>query len=408
MMTDVTLQISEQFQKGIHYWFIQYNPLYFFSALCVLFGMFLVSQGLAETSWELGQIVLTVVIQVYEILLIIGASLLFREAKQYRPSVILGLLAVFFLFDCTFRTEIIATFGNIGIILTIVWIVMAIVKIKALTWAFQLKVPMTVLAVPIQAAVIIAGMPYLFHLGKFDAVMLHLMATWYIVALIAFVLWKRPKLVCAITLDDWGQKVLYRATRVAGMILVGFYLYHLFAWIGMFNVSITSIHAVPFILLIAFLYKEELLVWVGGSWALYISLNDPSTVAITALIVGLVFALHAWKLRENRLYVGMVVSFHLALWTIGWQNWPLPEMMLWLNLTTAIILLLMAWRLRLITALLPLCVGLYDIVKILISLGVLGWGILFLGTGFLALFLGVAINWSQRQGNLEKNNIVEV
>ncbi len=54
----------------------QHIPPYFFSALCVLFGMFLVSQGLREMEWKQGQIILTVVIQCYEILLIAGAALL--------------------------------------------------------------------------------------------------------------------------------------------------------------------------------------------------------------------------------------------------------------------------------------------------------------------------------------------
>lgn len=399
-MTDITTPIFEQFQKGLHYWFIQYNPLYFFSALCVLVGMFLVSQGLELTDWEHGQILLTLIIQVYEILLIVSGALLFRGAQQYRPSVILGILAVFFLFDCTFRTEIIATFGTIGIILSIIWFMLTLLKIKALTWAFQLTIPKTVLAVPILAAISIVGMPYLFHLTTvIDNVTLHLIATWYIAVLIAVILWNDKKeVVCAINLDAWGKLVLQRSIRATGMILFGFYLYHLVAWLGMFNVNITDIHIVPFILLIAFLFKNEFFVWLGGLGALYVAFNVPSTFAITALMIGIVFGLHAWRSQLPRLYVGMVISFYLAIWTIGWQHGPLPEMMLWLNITTACILLLMAWRLRLIIALFPLCLGLYELAKLLISVGVLGWGILFLGTGFIALFVGVAINWNQRQG----------
>jgi len=87
-----------RFRKLFHRWFVQYNPLYFVSALCVLLGMFLVSLGLGDLGWNLGQIILTAVIQVYEILLITGAAILFRLAGERRPAVILGLLEVFFLF----------------------------------------------------------------------------------------------------------------------------------------------------------------------------------------------------------------------------------------------------------------------------------------------------------------------
>jgi len=45
---------SERFKKKLHYWFVQYNPLYFFSAFCVLLGVFLISQGLEELGWKNG------------------------------------------------------------------------------------------------------------------------------------------------------------------------------------------------------------------------------------------------------------------------------------------------------------------------------------------------------------------
>ncbi len=93
------------FQHVVYDWFVRYNPLYFFSALCVLLGMYFVSQGLEAMEWTAGQLLLSRVIQVYEILLIAGAALLFRGAKLSRPAVILGIMEMVFLFDCTFRAE---------------------------------------------------------------------------------------------------------------------------------------------------------------------------------------------------------------------------------------------------------------------------------------------------------------
>ena len=38
--------------RWIYYWFVQYNPFFFFSALCVLIGMYLVTTGLSD--WYTG------------------------------------------------------------------------------------------------------------------------------------------------------------------------------------------------------------------------------------------------------------------------------------------------------------------------------------------------------------------
>jgi hypothetical protein len=57
-------------------WFVKYNPLYFISALCFVFGVFLVSRGMHKIYWIDGQIILTAVIESYEILLLAGSFIL--------------------------------------------------------------------------------------------------------------------------------------------------------------------------------------------------------------------------------------------------------------------------------------------------------------------------------------------
>ena len=73
---------SNRVRKLLHYWFVQYNPLYFFSALCVLLGMFLVTRELPPLNWRQGQLFISGVMQAYELILIAGAALLFRGASQ--------------------------------------------------------------------------------------------------------------------------------------------------------------------------------------------------------------------------------------------------------------------------------------------------------------------------------------
>ncbi|MCP4350590.1 MAG: hypothetical protein GY795_34415 [Desulfobacterales bacterium] len=384
------------FQNKFHRWFVQYNPLYFFSALCVVFGVFLVSRGMDEKDWVQGEIILTGVIELYEILLLAGAALLFCKARQYRSAVILGVIEIVFLFDCTFQTEIIATFGYTGIILTFLWIAMAGLKLFALTWIFRLKTSVSAFVIPILAAVGIAGFPHILGQANVDKTAIHLIATWFGIGLAGFVILKRPQVKCDIMLDKWGQTVLRRATLSAWMIWAGLYFYHVAIWLKLFDITLTISHIIPFVLLPVFISDTENGVWKGCLAAIAVSLLNPPGFSVTALVVGIVFAIQAWRIREKRLYVGAVISLNVACWTIGWQNWPLPEMNLYLNLATAVILMLMGWRMRLYSAFLSVALGTIAWWIITGPHSLLEWGILFLIIGFIALIAGVIINWRMR------------
>jgi hypothetical protein len=109
------------------------------------------------------------------------------------------------------------------------------------------------------------------------------------------------------------------------------------------------------------------------------------------------FLWKARQIRQKRLYIGAVLAFTVAAWLYGWQQWPLPMLSFWLASTTAAILILMAWRLKLPLALLPLLGGLYPAMQAVRSLSHIGRGYLLLIVGFLALFTGVAFNWSRRE-----------
>jgi hypothetical protein len=391
-----TTNLHEQFHHIVYRWFVRYNPLYFFSALCVLVGIYLVSQGLNVIEWTSGQLLLTRVVQVYEVLLIAGAALLFRGAKQYRPAVILGIMEVVFLFDCTFRTEVATTLEHSERTVAIAWGIMVVLKLIALAWAFRLKLSATAFVVPVLAAIGIASFPQLFQ--EHDAIKgtIHLIATWCGIALTVFAYWKRPTILCKLSLDEWGQTVLRRASKAIWLIWVGFYFLHLLIWLNMFEIPVTILHLVSLLLLIPLLSKHEWWVWAGSVNALAIALVNPSTVSLTALAVALVLGWKAWRTQQKRLYVGTILALYIAVWTIGWQQWPLPEFNLWLSLVSAAMLILMAWRLQLPVALLPMLAGVYPIMKFLRSLSGLGWGIILLTIGFIALIVGVAINWSQR------------
>ncbi|MHC4780636.1 MAG: hypothetical protein ACYTFG_18865, partial [Planctomycetota bacterium] len=194
-------------------WFVQYNPLYFFSVFCVLAGVFVFSQGLDELGWEQGEFLLSAVVQAYEFMLIAGCALLFRVARLKRPAVILGLLEVFFLFDWTFRTEALAAFSGDLALGTILWLALATVKILALLWVFRIRVRLTLVLFPLAALVTLGVGPHILaHLLE-GTTSFHLLLTWLAsVQAIAFLL-LRPKLESTVSLGAWGSLVLRRCDR---------------------------------------------------------------------------------------------------------------------------------------------------------------------------------------------------
>ncbi len=405
---DSVLDLRERVRQIVYDWFVRYNPLYFFSALCILFGTYLVSQGLVSVGWLRGQVLLTGVIQVYEILLIAAAAFLFRKLGQNRAATILGLMEVVFLFDPTFRIEVAATLdqvtatpGNVGHILAIIWAVLVGVKLLMLTWAFELKLSKIAFSVPVLAAIGIAWTSQELATAGVSKDIIHLLATWFGVGLITFVFRKRPAIPCMFTFDEWGQTVLRRSIKAAWIIWGGLYFFHLFTWLHLFDIRVTIAHLTSLILLVPLLSKHEQLVWAGGIGTLAAAALDPSTVSLSALAVGTILAWQTWHLPQKRLAIGTVLALYIAAWTLGWQQWPLPEFNLWLSLAAGVVLVGLAWRLRLPIALLPLLAGVYPAIQVAHSMSMLERGIGLLAVGFLALIAGVAINWSQgshRQG----------
>jgi len=400
---------SNRLRQLLHYWFVQYNPLYFFSALCVLLGMFLITRELPQLNWHQGHIFASAVMQIYELMLIAGAALLFRGASQYRPSVILGLLAAFFMFDCTLQTEGLAT---VSPLYTVVWICMIPVKITALLYAFRLKASWVFWVIPTLAGSGIAVAPHLMQPSASLNLTILVMATWFGLLLISVVIEKRPSISCTVELDTYGLSVLRKSVNAVWIIWCGFYFYHLIVWDQLFGVLPGLVRFAPLAVIIPLFNKKESHTWIAGIFAIAVAFWNPPTVAPTALGVGLFFSLMAHSLPlQQRLIVGAVSAFYIACQTIGWQHWPLPPFNLAVNLVTAAVLLLIAWRFRMRFALLPLLFGLVPviakymplIIRLLKSLSGFEWGIILLLMGFVALVIGIAVNWNMRGTDEEMN-----
>jgi hypothetical protein len=374
-----------------HRWFVQYNPLYFFSALCVLAGVLLISRSLPEVGLDRGRLFLAGVVQLYELLLIGAAALLFRAAGQRRPAVMLAIVAIPFLFDWTFQTETLSVVGEAGIIAAAVWAALVPIKMLLLAWTFRLRGPAILLLILAVASAVVAGMPQVMNRTAIDAGLLHLGSLWLFAALVAAVLRLWPKVRSSEKLEPWGHTVLLRTLRAAGVMWAGLYLMHAGTWMIQFNVDPHPLQAVPFVLLLPFLIRHESLAWLSAAGAVAISTLYPTTVAPTAAFVGLLFVIHAYGLRQKRAYVGALLSFHIGLWTTGWQGGPFPPSDLLLSLITAAALLGVAWKSRLPTAVVAAV-----LVLLLVPRSILEWGITVLAIGFIALLAGVMINWHNR------------
>ncbi len=126
------------------------------------------------------------------------------------------------------------------------------------------------------------------------------------------------------------------------------------------------------------------------------STSEPATASTTAAFAGLALSWLAHREERPRLLVGAVISFYFAALTLGWSEGALPEPPLWLGLTTAAVLAgLLAVRPSL-TALLAMVAILMPHARMLTPRGQLETGIALLALGFVALVLGVAINWDRR------------
>ncbi len=397
------------FRQFLRHWFVRYNPLYFFSALCMLTGVFLISPGSKQEGWQFWETVLTAVIELYEILLIAGAGLLFRYAKQYRAAAILGILSAIFLFDTTFQTEVIATFDrNAGIVVAICWILLAAIKLGAIRWAFRLDERLSVCAIPFLGAAGIAIFPHLLSRLNDVKSQMHLVAMWYGIALVAYAFYQRQALQNLTSSEEAGmvETAFERISRAVWNIWAGLYLYHLIAWVYTFDIYISNpvLYCAPILWLFALLFSREQEIWAAAIGTFCIVLFTPSLVAPTALFLGIALVIQARRKQYPRLYIGAILAGYFAIWTLGWKAWPIPPISIWLTVFAIVALAGLSWRFRMPSALLPLLAGVYPLITHLPSFTIRQWGIVLIALAFLSLIGGVLINWQLRRTNGDTNN----
>ena len=394
----------------IHYWFVEYNPLYFFSALCVLGGVYLLAleldgntAGATDRDWPLAQVFLFAVIQLYELLLIVAAGFLVHKVGSMRPAAILTLLEGVFLFDCTFRLETISHLGLVGTALSILWVILVPAKAWLLGRALRVDIPRTVFGLLAGAGAGLALMLQTLGMSDANQPMIILIATWWGAALFSIALISKPKIRWSASSGDACDDVCKRIAKSLLILLGGIYLYHVLnyvAWVGVDDGWVISPMIGTAFLMVALHRASEREIWIAIALSLLSSLIY-FPVAFPMSVLATVVLLYRARQSENaRFAVGAVLAGYFATSAFAWSGGQLPVPPIWSTVVAVSLLGYLAWKLREPTAVLALVVGgllvaaRYDFnPMVLLPESRLALGILLVAAGFLALTVGVWVNW---------------
>ncbi len=413
-----------------HVWFVEYNPIYLFSAALVLAGLTLLSCDLAAGD-ALGGFGVAAIAEVYAFALIAGAAFL-RKLGMWRVAVMVGLLAALYQCDLTMHVETCAFLGPVGWAGAIVWVLLFATKLRLLAAALELRLSPSALLVPTLGAAGLALLPLSFRSLSPDARTALVAMVGFCVA--AAALFTSRSVESAVGYDYRGR----RALRGTWLLWAGGALLHVGYWTMAMGVSLSGL--IPGALLLTTRWaRRERSVWaivlttlVGVAWL------DPSSISGTALMAAAVLALRAFRspvleaassapqaappyrgaglepeiaeeaapaivfepvdpIAMERLLLGALTGLHLSVWTMtssgGFWLAHVPP----LDLALAAVCALRLWRggrWQAITPLLPLSLHLAIEAGWLTppanrtELGV--WAI---GIGFALLGGGLGVSW---------------
>jgi hypothetical protein len=418
--------MSESFvRRLLHRWLIEYNPLYLLSAALTLGGVNLISKGFTAEGNLYQALGGAALAELYAWALIAGAAVLVRIQLR-RPAVMLALLTALYQADVTIHTETCVYLDHVGDVGLVVWLGSFVAKLYALAWAMRLRVPHSVLAIPIVGGLGLAFIPRMLPVLSVRG-STALVALW-LFGLVAAVLWSSPRVTARDALDDWGRTVLRRSLRAIWLMWGVFAVFHLLFWRTNYAFDLRVLLPIGLLLVTRWM-QREIHVWSTALATLaLVALALPSLFAITATLTAITLLLWAYRhpareasastpashgpYREplphaplaahvcmvsasvsaaQRLLTGALFSAYLGIWTLGWSGGPFPQHIFALDLFVSAIVLGLVWRARMRVALGPL--GLSYVHWVLQARiipapqSILEWGAVSVGSGF-ALLLG--------------------
>lgn len=317
----------EQRPSILRRWFVQYNPCYFASALCILAGVFLLARELPSDSFT-SKLVVAASAEAYQLLLMAGAAVLLRAGLK-RPAAILGLTAFIFILDVAMNGERLMSFMGIlslepgmrarrAIPASVVFALLGPVKLWLLARIFRLRSARGPLAV---AASVIAALPLLPYAVEFESTAVSLRNSIYLV--ISWV--GAPVLGWAFTpaarrwTSGWTENesdpwLTRRIALVAPFLVVVLFGAHVIAWSSLSDLRLSMALAAPYLLAATCAAAvhhasshpraAEFLGWAGAGMTLLAANLAPSEtglwpIAFLAIVTGaaLVIVLETTGLR---------------------------------------------------------------------------------------------------------------
>ena len=335
----------------VHRAFVEYNPLYFASALCILAGVFLVARELPKDAFasKAGIVAST---EAYQFLLIAASAILLRAGLK-RPAALLGLTCLVFMLDVAMNSE--RMLSHVGLLslapgmrarlavpVSITLAVLGPVKLGLLAVVFRLRSARGMLVVSGLALLAMPLLPYLTELVEpTRRQSVYLALFWLGAPLLAWAWSPSARRWTSAWRDDAGEPRLQRIARVAPLLLAGMFIAHGFLWSFIASLSLTPALAAPYLLAVSGLAARrlallrprtaEFIAWLGTGTVLEIaSLTESSTglwpVAAMGLITGavMVYLVEMKGLRVFLLATGCLFGGAYALVAGGSETLPLP------------------------------------------------------------------------------------
>jgi hypothetical protein len=293
--------------------FVQYNPLYFASALCILAGVFLVARELPKEAFgsKAGIVAST---EAYEFLLIAAAAILLRAGLK-RPAALLGLTCLVFMLDVAMNGE--RMLSHVGLLslapgmrarvafpVSVGLAVSGPVKLYLLASVFKLRSARSPLCITGLALFAMPLLPYLTELvPPMRRETVYLTINWLGAPLLAWACMPPARRWTTALLDDAAEPRLRRIARVAPLLVAALFIAHGLMWGFIATLSMTPALAAPYLLALFALTSiqlapsrprmAEFTAWLGtGTTLASAALTDPATgqwpLAAMGLLTGMV------------------------------------------------------------------------------------------------------------------------
>lgn len=437
-----TAEAASYWRRLLHRWLIEYNPLYLISATLVLGGMILTSRGLAREGSLYGEIGVAAISELYAAALIGGAALLTRLGHR-RPAVMLGLLTALYQCDLTLHTETCAFLGAVGVWAAAGWLGLFVAKLYAIAWALKLRLSRLTIATATLGALGLTVFPH--YLQSMDARASSSLVAIWLFALGSLVV--SQQITSSVDLDAWGATVLRRAVRATWVMWAALLFLHVLFWS---KIQVEVLLPVAALLLIRRI-RSEAQVWavVAGTLVL-VGVASPGYLSVAALLAMAALALRAVPVTDAvrlapasdppvtsspspyrafsseveapravapaplvpfapearlRLMTGALFALYLSVWTLGWTRGPWPNHILALDLSMTVLVVLIAWRARVRSAIVPMTACYAHLVVQLRVIpaprSLLQWGGTAVGLGFALLFVALgATYWLRRSADV--------